>query len=49
LVQAGVELVFESGESMVVLASNTAPFNVELAASPSEVQNVLLGFNEAAA
>ena len=45
VVQAGVELRCSSAESMLIYASNTAPFNVELAVKQEEVENALAAFN----
>jgi hypothetical protein len=44
-VQAGVKLCFGLGESMLVYASNTAPFNVAVAVTNIEVENALAAFN----
>ena len=45
VVQAGVELQCAPMETLLVYASNTASFNVEVAVSPSEVENALAAFN----
>ncbi|WP_189685896.1 hypothetical protein [Pseudorhodoferax aquiterrae] len=44
VVQAGVELQCASKSSLVVFASNTAPFNVEVAVSLVEAENALAAF-----
>ena len=45
VVQAGVEVRFEPTESLLVYASNTAPFNVEVAVTKNEVENAMAAFN----
>ena len=44
VVQAGVALRLGPEESLVVYASNTAPFNVELAIASTEVAHALDAF-----
>ena len=44
VVQAGIELRCEDTDSIVVFASSTAPFNVEVAHQRAEIKNALSGF-----
>lgn len=47
IVQAGVKLCFDSAGSALIYASSTAPFNVEVAITQTEVEYALADFNAA--